>query len=177
MIHRLLCDSNPKLESHASKQPAENDQETPAASSIYRPAQAPQRASVRKTLHKSMHPRRIMNLFTGRNRHHATNQSEPNQSVTSPTMSEERPKHSSLAGGRPPLGPCVVSIDVPDPDNFLMVLRVIQDHPNQLVHIVRSPRPVSFAAINYGTALTDMRTKNPVSTGLWTDSIYQPDNC
>ena len=168
MIHRLLCDSKSKLAPHGSKQSSKDEQETTAASSIYRPAQAPQRSSVRKSLHKSMHPRRIINLITGRNRHHATNQSEFYPTVTSPTMSETSKLPSSLAGGRPRPGPCVVSIDVPDPDNFLMVLRVIQDHPDpdQPVHIVLSPRPVSFAAIYYGKTLPELLGRYKVSVSL-----------
>ncbi|RYO78668.1 hypothetical protein DL766_004889 [Monosporascus sp. MC13-8B] len=71
---------------------------------------------------------------------------------------------SSLAGGRPQSGPCIVCVDIPDPDNFLMVLRVLRDHRDHHVDIVISPRPVSFAAIPYGPAFLEMtrREENPV---------------
>lgn len=44
----------------------------------------------------------------------------------------------------------IVSVDIPDPDNFLMILRVLKDFPNETVAIVLSPRPVSFKAAPYG---------------------------
>ncbi|RYP56238.1 hypothetical protein DL771_012025 [Monosporascus sp. 5C6A] len=68
----------------------------------------------------------------------------------------KEPQPSSLAGGRPQLGPCIVCVDVPDPDNFLMVLRVLRDHRDHHVDVVMSPRPVSFAAIPYGAAFLEM---------------------
>ncbi|KAK7752073.1 hypothetical protein SLS62_006039 [Diatrype stigma] len=57
---------------------------------------------------------------------------------------------SSLVGGRPSVEQVIVCVDVPDIDNFLMVLRVIRDHPQIHVHVVLSPRPVDFAAFHYG---------------------------
>ena len=51
----------------------------------------------------------------------------------------------------------VVTIDVPDPDNFFMALRTVEDWPNHCVAIVLSPRPVSFAAIPYGLAFNRLK--------------------
>ncbi|RYP46511.1 hypothetical protein DL768_007307 [Monosporascus sp. mg162] len=75
---------------------------------------------------------------------------------------------SSLAGGRPQSGPCIVCVDIPDPDNFLMVLRVLRDHHGHHVDVVLSPRPVSFAAIPYGAAFLEMsrRKEDPVPMSI-----------
>lgn len=40
----------------------------------------------------------------------------------------------------------IVSIDIPDPDNFLAALQIIRDFPGYKISIILSPRPVSFAA-------------------------------
>ncbi|RYP08967.1 hypothetical protein DL765_008610 [Monosporascus sp. GIB2] len=82
----------------------------------------------------------------------------------SPAKQAQQGGPSSLAGGRPQSGPCIVCVDVPDPDNFLMVLRVLRDHRDHHVDIVVSPRPVSFAAIPYGAAFLEMtkREENPI---------------
>ncbi|RYP08163.1 hypothetical protein DL764_002070 [Monosporascus ibericus] len=86
------------------------------------------------------------------------------QQRQSPAKQAQQGRPSSLAGGRPQLGPCIVCVDIPDPDNFLMVLRVLRDHHGHHVDIVLSPRPVSFAAIPYGAAFLEMsrRKENPV---------------
>ncbi|RYP75440.1 hypothetical protein DL770_007403 [Monosporascus sp. CRB-9-2] len=86
------------------------------------------------------------------------------QQRQSPAKQAQQGGPSSLAGGRPQLGPCIVCVDIPDPDNFLMVLRVLRDHHGHHVDIVLSPRPVSFAAIPYGAAFLDMakRKEDPV---------------
>lgn len=44
----------------------------------------------------------------------------------------------------------IVTVDVPDPDNFLMVLRVLKDNPKEKVSVVLSPRPVDLRAVPYG---------------------------
>ncbi len=72
---------------------------------------------------------------------------------------------SSLPGGRPAPGPTIICVDVPDPDNFLMVLRVLQDRREDHVDIVISPRPVSFAAIPYGAAWSKLHKKNFGTSG------------
>ncbi|RYP31999.1 hypothetical protein DL767_005444 [Monosporascus sp. MG133] len=86
------------------------------------------------------------------------------QQRQSPAKQAQQGPPSSLAGGRPQLGPCIVCVDIPDPDNFLMVLRVLRDHHGHHVDIILSPRPVSFAAIPYGAAFLEMsrRKENPV---------------
>ncbi|RYP54547.1 hypothetical protein DL769_010338 [Monosporascus sp. CRB-8-3] len=86
------------------------------------------------------------------------------QQRRSPAKQAQQGGPSSLAGGPPQSGPCIVCVDVPDPDNFLMVLRALRDHRGHHVDIVISPRPVSFAAIPYGDAFLDMskREENPV---------------
>jgi hypothetical protein len=44
----------------------------------------------------------------------------------------------------------IVFVDIPDPDNVLMVLQVLRDFPNEHIAVVLSPRPVSFAIPPYG---------------------------
>lgn len=46
----------------------------------------------------------------------------------------------------------IVTVDIPDPDNFLMVLRVLKDNPKEKISVVLSPRPVDLRAIPYGPA-------------------------
>lgn len=71
---------------------------------------------------------------------------------------------SSLVNGRLSAEKVIVCVDVPDIDNFLMVLRVIRDHPKADVNVVLSPRPVSFATIPYGEEnLRELSKKYKVS--------------
>jgi hypothetical protein len=46
--------------------------------------------------------------------------------------------------------PVIVFIDIPDPDNLLMVLDVIINHPNDTIAIVLSPRVVDLSVPRYG---------------------------
>ena len=50
----------------------------------------------------------------------------------------------------------IVSVDIPDPDNFLMVLRVLNDFVRDSVAVILSPRPVTFKAAPYGEKLTPL---------------------
>lgn len=140
--------------------------------------------TVRKQIHRlhqltTTKRANFFSLLRSRNRGHATDMSgdpsaadesaaDPSPadpSLASPTA-PGKPEPSSLVEGRPELGPCIVSIDVPDPDNFLMVLRVILDHPNNRVDIVISPRPVSFVAIPYGDAFKNLLKNHSVSAAV-----------
>lgn len=50
----------------------------------------------------------------------------------------------------------IVSVDIPDPDNFLMVLRVLNDFVGDHVAVILSPRPATFKAAPYGEKLTPL---------------------
>jgi hypothetical protein len=53
--------------------------------------------------------------------------------------------------------PVIVFIDVPDPDNLLMVLDVITNHPHDTVAIVLSPRIVDLSVPRYGQEFAAIR--------------------
>lgn len=53
----------------------------------------------------------------------------------------------------------VVTVDVPDPDNFLMVLTIIRENSGLPVAVTLTPRPVSFSAVPYGSKFGEEKLK------------------
>jgi inosine-uridine nucleoside N-ribohydrolase len=53
----------------------------------------------------------------------------------------------------------IVFVDIPDPDNVLMVLQVLRDFPNEHIAVVLSPRPVSFAIPPYGDEFAPLESE------------------
>ena len=70
--------------------------------------------------------------------------------------------------------PRIVSVDIPDPDNFLMVLRVLKDFANDVVGIILSPRPVTFKAAPYGEKFTQLQAAIDKMSANETDYLSVP---
>lgn len=54
---------------------------------------------------------------------------------------------------------CILSIDIPDPDNFLMALRILKSPDYNHVHILVASRPVSFGSLPYGSNFEVLQDK------------------